>query len=43
MNKEDFMKNYNKPDVELIYFSEDVVTASLLGKDNDGDDRIWDF
>ncbi len=37
------MKNYNKPDVELIYFSEDVVTASLLGKDNDGDDRIWDF
>ena len=37
------MKIYNKPDVELIYFNEDVVTASPLGNDNDGDDQIWDF
>lgn len=37
------MKNYNKPDIELIYFGEDVVTVSPLGKDNDGDDRIWNF
>lgn len=36
------MKNYNKPDVELKYFSEDVVTASPLGQDNDGYDKIWD-
>ncbi len=36
------MRNYNKPDVELKYFSEDVVTASLLDKDNDGYDKIWD-
>ena len=41
------MKIYNKPDVELIYFSEDVITTSTgvgpLNHDDDGVDIDWDF
>ena len=35
------MKTYNKPDVELIYFGEDIVTTSVEfenSKDNNGKD-----
>ena len=40
------MKIYNKPDVELIYFSEDVITTSpvdMNSKDIEMDDIGWGF
>lgn len=36
------MKIYNKPDVELIYFSEDIVTTSGTDIDNDNDGQDID-
>lgn len=38
------MKNYEKPYLNLIYkwHLSDVLTASLLDKDNDGGDIMWD-
>lgn len=33
------MKIYNKPDVELIYFSVDIVTNSNF--DNEESDQPW--
>ena len=35
------MKTYNKPDVELVYFNADIVTASNLVNDHDADDVDW--
>lgn len=35
------MKIYNKPDVELIYFSVDIVTSSV--DDINMDDIEWEF
>ncbi len=40
------MKIYNKPDVELIYFSEDVVRTSPVdmdSKDVELGDMDWGF
>lgn len=36
------MKIYNKPDVELIYFSVDIVTNSTTDMDNDNDGQDID-
>ena len=35
------MKIYNKPDIELIYFSVDIVTSSV--DDINMDDIAWEF
>ncbi len=35
------MKIYNKPDIELIYFSVDIVTSSV--DDINMDDIEWEF
>ncbi len=36
------MKIYNKPDVEPIYFSVDIVTTSGTDIDNDNDEHDID-
>lgn len=37
------MKIYNKPDVESIYFSADIITTSVtdIDNDNNGQDIVW--
>lgn len=36
------MKIYNKPDVEPIYFSVDIVTTSVTDIDNDNNEHDID-
>lgn len=35
-------KIYEKIELDLIFFKEDIVTLSLNGKDDDGDDPFED-